>query len=245
MKRGAYRITQAGSELLATGITSIDKDVLRRYPNFVEFIDKSDSKHAGKVDPGKGRGSKPKPSGNDHEPAGAESPKETIESSMALIRQKLADELLDTILQKPPSFFEALVVHLLCAMGYGDMQPDAATVTKQSGDGGVDGIVREDRLGFSKIYVQAKRWEPKHSVGSPDVQAFVGALSGVGADKGLFIMTATFSKNAREYATKQHTTKLVLVDGQMLANLMIDHNVGVTTRTTYELKAIDRDFFEE
>lgn len=92
MKRGVYRITQAGSELLATGITSIDKDVLRRYPNFVEFIDKSDSKHAGKVDPGKGRGSKPKPSGNDHEPADAESPKETIESSMALIRQKLADE---------------------------------------------------------------------------------------------------------------------------------------------------------
>ena len=242
MKRGAYRITQAGSELLATGITSIDKDVLRRYPNFVEFIDKSDSKHAGKVDPGKGQGSKPKPSGNDHGPAGAESPEETIESSMALIRQKLADELLDTIMQQPPSFFEALVVHLLCAMGYGDMQPDAATVTKQSGDGG---IVREDRLGFSKIYVQAKRWEPKHSVGSPDVQAFVGALSGVGADKGLFITTATFSKNAREYATKQHTTKLVLVDGQMLANLIIDHNVGVTTRTTYELKAIDRDFFEE
>ncbi|MBW3081776.1 restriction endonuclease [Bifidobacterium sp. 79T10] len=142
-----------------------------------------------------------------------------------------------------PYFFEHLVGRLLIAMGYGETPDSAAEVTKKSGDEGIDGIVKEDRLGFDSVYYQAKRWDLDRTVGRPEVQAFVGALSGRGADRGLFITTARFSKAAREYAEGIRGQKLVLVDGASLAGLMIDYGVGVSTLKTYEVKAVDTDFF--
>ena len=121
---------------------------------------------------------------------------------------------------------------------------ETALVTPLSNDGGIDGVIREDKLGFDNIYIQAKRWDLNASVGRPDLQAFVGALTGTGATKGLFITTARFSKGALEYAGMQHAVKLVLVDGDQLARLMIAHNVGVSVRHTYEIKGIDRDYFD-
>ena len=237
-KRGAYRITSAGRELLATGIQNLGKNDLMRYPSFVAFTRRTN------------KAPNPLPASELSGGDGAlhtegTSPEEAIDESLRQIRARLADELLAAIMQQTPDFFESMVVRLLCAMGYGDMQPDAGTVTKKSGDEGIDGIVREDKLGFDKIYVQAKRWDKGSSVGRPELQKFVGALTGVGADKGLFITTAQFSEHAKAYAQQQHATKLVLVDGQTLAGLMIDNNVGVSVRATYELKALDRDFFEE
>ena len=128
-------------------------------------------------------------------------------------------------------------------MGYGESRSDRATVTKQSGDEGIDGIVKEDRLGFDSVYYQAKCWDLDRTVGRPDIQAFSGALSGKGASKGLFITTAKFSKGARDFAEGLHTQKIVLVDGKMLANLMIDYGVGVSTVETFEIKSLDSDFF--
>jgi restriction system protein len=128
-------------------------------------------------------------------------------------------------------------------MGYGGTMIDAGQVKGKTGDEGIDGVVREDKLGFSLIYIQAKRWELGKSVGRPEIQKFVGALAGAGAAKGLFITTARFSKEAYVYADRQHTTKVVLVDGKTLANLMIEYNLGVSTQMTYDLKRIDTDYF--
>jgi len=149
------------------------------------------------------------------------------------------------ITKQTPAFFETLVVRLLEKMGYGGTLTDAGIVVGQSGDEGIDGIIREDKLGFNLIYIQAKRWESDKTIGRPEIQKFVGALAGQGAIKGLFITTGKFSKEAYDYAKKQHTTKVVLVDGQTLTNLMIDHNLGVSTESVYEIKRVDTDFFSD
>lgn len=144
-----------------------------------------------------------------------------------------------------PGFFERLVVDLLIAMGYGYDAADAGRVVGKSGDEGIDGIISEDKLGFSHVYVQAKRWEPNHTVGRPEVQAFAGALLGKGASKGLFITTSSFSDKAKSYAAEQTAIRIVLVDGMELASLMMDFNVGVSTQRTYAIKQIDMDYFDE
>ena len=144
-----------------------------------------------------------------------------------------------------PDFFEHLVVDLLIAMGYGYDASTAGMVIGKTGDGGIDGIINEDKLGFSQVYVQAKRWDKEHTVGSPDVQAFAGALLGKGATKGLFITTAQFSNAARKYVVDQKTVKVVLVDGIELTRLMIDYGVGVSTQRTFQVKQLDSDYFEE
>ena len=145
-------------------------------------------------------------------------------------------------MKQVPDFFEHLVVKLLTQMGYGGSVDHAGTVIGQTGDEGIDGIIREDKLGFSLIYIQAKRWDCDKTVGRPEIQKFVGALAGQGASKGLFITTAKFTKEARQYAEKQHTTRLCFVDGTTLAKLMIEYNLGVSTEATYEIKRIDSDF---
>ena len=156
----------------------------------------------------------------------------------------LADEILQTILGKDPYTFERLVSRVLVAMGYGDPDGSGAQVTRKSGDEGIDGVIREDKLGFDTIYYQAKRYDADKSVGRPDLQAFSGALLAKGAGKGLFITTGTFSKGARDYAANLSSQKFVLVDGIALANLMIDYGVGVSTKAVYEVKALDSDFFD-
>ena len=233
--RGTYRITEAGRSFLAGHDGAITaKDLYEECPSFRAWKDgyRSKKKH-------------PEPDKAQTEEAEQTSPQEAMESAHAEIRDALADELISAVMGKDPFFFEHLVARVLVAMGYGNGEAGRARVTQKSGDEGIDGMVKEDRLGFDAIYYQAKRWDPERTVGRPDVQAFVGALSGKGASKGLFITTARFSEAAREYAEGLRGQKVVLVDGKALAGLMIDYNVGVSTRAVYEVKAVDTDFFDE
>ena len=174
-----------------------------------------------------------------------QTPQDAFDLAYQQINHALADDLLSEIMKQTPAFFENLVVRLLENMGYGGSVENAGLVVGQTGDEGIDGIIREDKLGFSLIYIQAKRWDRTTSIGRPEIQKFVGALAGQGANKGLFITTALFTKEAREYAKKQHTTKVVLVDGESLAKLMIEYNLGVSTQAVYQIKRLDSDFFNE
>lgn len=163
-------------------------------------------------------------------------------SAYRALRERLELELLDQVKSASPAFFERLVVQLLVAMGYGGSLDDAGRAIGKSGDGGIDGIIKEDRLGLDAIYIQAKRWEG--TVGRPDIQQFAGALQGQRAVKGVFITTSTYSRDARDYV-KSINTKIILIDGTELTGLMVDYGVGVSRVGVYELKRIDSDFFEE
>ena len=236
-KRAAFQITERGRQYLDRGKTEISKSDLMEFPEFEAFATKGRKKTG------------PEPSGNAIVDEGGKqqsdtTPEDVIDQSFKDINNALASDLIDLVMQQSPDFFEKLVVDLLLAMGYGDSRSESGTVTKRSGDGGIDGIIREDKLGFDNIYIQAKRWDPAKSVNSPELQAFVGALTGAGANKGLFITTARFSSGTKEYAKKQHAVKLVLVDGNELAQLMIAHGVGVSVKHRYEIKGVDRDYFE-
>ena len=170
------------------------------------------------------------------------SPEETLDNAIRAINDMLSSDLLELIKKKSPRFFEQLVVDLMLAMGYGGSVEDAGQSIGQSGDGGIDGIIKEDRLGLSNIYLQAKRWEG--TVGRPVIQAFAGALMGRHATRGVFITTSNFSAEAIDYAT--HLPQpIILIDGEKLVQLMIEYNVGVTTRQTYEVKRLDLDYFSE
>ena len=149
---------------------------------------------------------------------------------------------MEQLLGSDPYFFEQIVIDVLLAMGYGGSKEEAAQVTKKSNDGGIDGIINEDRLGLDVIYVQAKRWQ--HNIGRKEIQSFVGALAGFQAQKGIFITTSNFVSNAEEYANSV-SQKVILIDGPRLADLMIEHNVGVSTDQTIEIKRLDSDYFEE
>ena len=169
-----------------------------------------------------------------------ESPFDTFERVYREINDNLSDELMDAVLEMPPDFFERLVIRLMENMGYGGYE-GAGFVTKASRDGGIDGIIYEDKLGFNLIYIQAKRWAVDQVIGKPEVQKFVGALAGPPKiEKGLFITTASFSKEAQKYAEDNH---LILVDGKKLTDLMIEFDVGVSTQKIYRLKKVDKDFF--
>lgn len=170
------------------------------------------------------------------------SPEEEIANAYAKLRSNLAADLIERIKAKPSRFFERLVVDLLLAMGYGGSRAEAGTVTKASGDGGIDGVIAEDRLGLDAVYVQAKRWND--TVGVEQVRGFAGALSEHKAQKGVFITTSDFARGARDYVEKI-TQKIVLIDGARLAELMIDYGVGVQPKQLYELKRADEDYFAE
>jgi restriction system protein len=178
----------------------------------------------------------------DHETGrNSQHPEESIEENYQQIRTELATELLQKIKDNTPAFFEELVVDLLVKMGYGGSREDAGKAVGGSGDGGIDGIINEDRLGLDVIYVQAKRWEG--NVGEPEIARFAGALAGRGATKGIFITTSDFTRAARAYDASGF--KIVLIDGHQLAQLMIDHDVGVSVEKTYEIKRVDSDYFAE
>lgn len=228
--RGVYVITSAGKQVLNENPPHIDNLYLQRFESFRKFISPDDE------DSGT-----PAPA----EKVSGKTPQDILDEAFQQINTTLADDLLSEIMKQPPAFFEHLVVKLLTQMGYGGSVDNAGTVIGQTGDEGIDGIIREDKLGFSLIYIQAKRWDCDNTVGRPEIQKFVGALAGQGASKGLFITTAKFTKEARQYAEKQHTTKVVLVDGTALAKLMIEYNLGVSTEATYAIKRIDIDFFAE
>lgn len=173
---------------------------------------------------------------------GESTPEEEIDNSFKQINKKLAGELLEYILNNDPIFFERLVLDLLLKMGYGDFRENAGETTSASNDGGIDGIISQDRLGLDKIAIQAKRYT-ENVIGRPILQNFAGALLGMGLTKGVFITTSSFTKNAIEYANNQANLTIILIDGDKLADLMIEYNVGTFTSHTYEIKRIDSDYF--
>lgn len=167
-------------------------------------------------------------------------PEEALEEAYQKIREDLANELLEYVIKSTPGFFEKLVVELLVNMGYGGSRREAARAVGKNGD---DGIIDEDRLGLSTIYIQAKKWNDDNPVGRPEIQKFVGALQGQRAKKGIFITPSRFTESAKDYACNIDT-KVVLIDGKRLSGLMIDHGVGVAHSTTYDIKSLDTDYFE-
>jgi restriction system protein len=174
-------------------------------------------------------------------PLTTETPEDRLASAYRGLRQELELDLLEQVKTSAPAFFEQLVIDLLVAMGYGGSRQDAGRAIGKSGDGGIDGIIKEDKLGLDAIYVQAKRWEG--TVGRPEIQKFAGALQGHRAVKGVFITTSSFTREALEYAAMINT-RIILIGGKELVGLMIDHNVGVSTIGVYEVKKIDADYFE-
>ena len=169
-------------------------------------------------------------------------PEQALHASYQTLQRSLAADLLDQVKQASPEFFEQLVVEVLVGMGYGGSRQEAGKAIGRTGDGGIDGIINEDRLGLDSIYIQAKRWA--NTVGRPEIQRFAGAMAGKHARKGVFITASSFSSEAEEYA-ENINTRIVLISGEQLAELMIEHNVGVTTEETYELKRVELDYFSE
>lgn len=225
-KRGYLRITERGKQLLSKDIPEINVKTLNQYDEFKEFR----SKHKDKTQ-------------NEEVISNAfVTPEEAFEYGYQKITENLSDELLEKIKSCSPRFFENLVVELLVKMGYGGSRKEAGEVIGKSGDGGIDGIIKEDRLGLDIIYIQAKRWE--NVVGRPEIQKFAGALLGQKARKGIFITTSYFTDDADDYANNIES-KLILIDGDKLAKLMIEHSVGLNTVNIYEVKKIDNDYFYE
>jgi restriction system protein len=229
-KRGVVVITPEGQNVLRQNPSSIDTKFLRRYPSFLEFQNAS-------------RNEEEDVSANSEE-LSSQTPEENLELAYLKIRKSLAQELITRVLDLSPSFFERLVVDLLVKMGYGGSIKDAGKAIGKSGDEGIDGTIKEDKLGLDIIYIQAKRWQPGNIIGRPELQKFVGALAGQGAKKGIFITTSAFTREALDYSPKNET-KIVLIDGVQLAQLMIDHNIGVATQQVYEIKKLDNDYFGE
>lgn len=230
VSRGEYTITEEGRRAFLQDSNIIDLHYLDRYDSFRKFH--GNSGHS-----------------NDLQLSSTTTeeitPLESMETAYNVIRTELSKSLIQAIMDCTPDFFEHLVIDLLIAMGYGYDANEAGLVVGRTGDGGIDGIINEDKLGFSQVYVQAKRWEMDHTVGRPDVQAFAGALLGKGATKGLFITTGQFSRAAKEYVVDQKAVRVVLVDGEELARLMIDYGVGVSTQRNFSIKQIDTDYFDE
>ncbi|MFT3947913.1 MAG: restriction endonuclease [Agriterribacter sp.] len=228
LKRGSFKITPNGLDILKQKPDTINLKFLRQIPEYIETAEswKNNSMDAGIVE---------------NETSEAKTPEEILDAGYLKIRQTLSQDLLSKVKSCSPLFFENLVVELLVKMGYGGSLKDAGKAIGKSGDEGIDGIIKEDKLGLDVIYVQAKRWEG--SVGRPEIQKFVGALAGQGAKKGIFITTSRFTPDAASYVPRNET-KIVLIDGDQLAQLMIDYNLGVTIQITYEIKKMDTDYFD-
>jgi len=228
--RARFRITPRGIDVLKKNPKRIDMKFLQQFPEYMELkndvrgIEEHSTDTSVETD------------------KQTQTPEERLESSYQNLKQALAQELLARIKKATPRFFENLVVDLLVAMGYGGSRRDAGQAVGQSGDDGIDGIIKEDKLGLDAIYIQAKRWDS--SIGRPIVQAFAGSLEGHRARKGVLITTSTFTTDAREYVTRIEK-KIVLIDGKLLSELMIEHGVGLTEIVTYSVKKIDLDYFGE
>lgn len=228
-RRGYFKITGRGQSLLEEKPDSVNLKLLDRYPEHVAFRSKNTDTSKSSVD-------------TERQQEEASTPAETIDEAYEILRNSLAEEVLQHIKGCSPEFFERLVVDLLVKMGYGGTRAEAGRAVGKSGDGGIDGIINEDRLGLDVIYIQAKRWEA--TVGRPDIQQFAGALQGQKARKGIFITTSGFSKVAIEYA-RDIESSIILIGGDVLAGLMIDNDVGVALETSYKVKRIDSDYFDE
>ena len=238
---GKLKITARGLDMLKNNPPNLDRKFLMQFPEFVEFQKVQQKTLLKKIE-----------TDEDKNPfkrfqaisdfAAASTPTELLEASYQGLRAALAEELLDRVKKCSPRFFEDLVLDLLVQMGYGGSRKDAERVGR-SGDGGIDGTINEDKLGLDVVYVQAKRWD-KGTVARKEIQAFVGSLEPKKAKKGVFITTSQFSEDARDYV-KGIEKRIVLIDGEELAQLMIDHGIGVTLENRYDIKKVDADFFSE
>lgn len=226
-KRAVIRISERGRQVLAANPVRIDAKFLEQWPEFLEFRDASRN----------GQGVV-----QTSDLPVSTTPEESLELAYLGLREQLAQELLSRILNCSPAFFEQLVVELLVKMGYGGSRKDAGERVGQTGDGGIDGIIKEDRLGLDTIYIQAKRWQG--TVGRPEIQKFVGALQGQRSKNGIFMTSSAYSAEAVSYVGNIDT-KVVLIDGKKLADLMIDFEIGVSVAATYTVKKVDSDYFEE
>ena len=229
-ERGMVQITERGHEALASGPARITVRWLKQFPEFEQFHTHRPeaSVHAGATE-------------DDSESANI-TPDEQLEAAYLSLRESLADELLAQVRAGSPSFFEQVVVDLMLAMGYGGSRKGAGQATRATNDDGIDGFINEDKLGLDVIYLQAKRWS--QTVHRPEIDKFIGALTRQRAKKGVFITTSDFSSGAREAATGLDM-RVVLIDGRELAQLMIQHNLGVSTREVYEIKQLDSDYFTD
>ena len=232
-KRGVFVASPAGHSLLATNPTKIDVEALKAYPAFVAFHSASAATVTRSEAPAAAAAA-----------TSASTPEEQIDAAHAVLTSVLRADLLARIAEQNPAFFERVIVDLLVAMGYGGSHENAAMRLGKSGDGGIDGIVDEDRLGLDRIYVQAKRYAAGSTVGRPEIQGFVGSLVGLGATKGVFVTTSGFSKQALDYA-KALQQRVILIDGARLSELMVEFGVGVRASRTIVVKRLDEDFFSD
>ena len=230
-QRGRMQLTDSGRAVLSQSPTVLDRKFLLQFEGYRKLIG-VDGKENAETDPQELPEQTPETT----------SPYETMSAAYQAIQKNLVEEILDTVKGCSPDFFEKLVVELLVKMGYGGSLEEAGQVVGRSGDGGIDGVISEDRLGLDVLYVQAKRWES--SVSSPTIQQFVGALQGKKAQRGVVITTSDFSNPAREYA-ESVLTKVILIDGEQLARYMIEYAIGVETETVYELKRVNSSYFDD
>ena len=227
--RACYVITDEGKKLVDNNVINLNTKYLRKYPSFVDFQKAShDTSAKETVDVAKDD----------------ETPYEKIVSYNAVIKKSICDDLLNKILEQSPYFFEQLVVDLLVSMGYGGNIEDAGKATKKSGDEGIDGLIKEDKLGLDTIYIQAKRYKKDNLVGRPTIQQFIGALQLKGARKGILITTSDFTKEAIEAVSYSTTVSIVLINGLKLVDLMYEHNIGVGVEKVIQIKKIDNDYFD-
>lgn len=231
-QRGIFRITQRGQDVLQNSPQKIDIRFLMQFPEFAERRTAEQKKLK----------KKKTESISSEESESSITPEEQIEEAYENLRENLTSEILSQLKDSSPTFFEKIVVEVLVKMGYGGSRKDAGEAIGKSGDEGIDGTIKEDRLGLDIIYIQAKKWE--NTVTRPEIQKFAGALQGKRAKKGIFITTSAFSQGCEEYVATIDS-KIILIDGQRLAKLMIDFNVGVSTEAIYELKKVDSDYFAE
>jgi len=228
-QRGFFTITNRGKNVLENPPERITLKFLEQFPEFIEFKNRKKSAEQSTIS---------------LEVEDSTTPEERIDSAYTEITSAIKDELLSKIMEESPMFFEKLIVKLLVGMGYGGSSDEAGKHIGQAGDGGVDGVIDEDKLGLDIIYIQAKRYAQENKIGRPEIQKFAGTLIGVGANKGVFVTTSSFSGNALEYA-KNVPQRIILINGEKLTSLMLEHNVGVRINRTVQLKKIDEDFFLE
>jgi restriction system protein len=230
-KRGHYKINDLGQKVLGDKPANLDRAFLRQFTGFLAW-DKGVATTQGN------------PPATTYPEPSTQTANERLEAAFEEMQSALKQDLLDIVRKMDPYAFEQLVVDLLVAMGYGGSRAEAAQVTQRSADEGIDGVIKEDRLGLETIYLQAKRWQS--AVGRKELQAFVGALAGQGASKGVFITSGEFATTANEYVERisRKGQKVVLIDGDRMASLMIEHGVGVSPIKTYALKRVDSDYFE-
>ena len=232
VRRAVYRLTEEGKQLLTREPVRVDDDVLLTYPAFVEWKEPMRARSRDRERP------------HPRDDESSETPEETLERAVQQLRDALEADVLDRVRKASPAFLEQVVINLLIAMGYGGGDAAMGRVTGHSGDHGIDGTIREDKLGLDEVYVQAKKYADGNSVGEGDLRNFAGAIDAAGTTKGVFVTTAGFTRAARDYVDRS-PKRIVLIDGEELARLMVAHNIGVRTRARHEVKWIDEDYFDQ